>query len=633
MTSNGADEVAGLPEEADGLPDEVDGLPEEADCLPDEADCLPDEVDGLPEKLRFDCRDGFCLVVSIVMYLLDVGGDAWLAYRFFVSGHHLFFAMTIGVVVFGSLVLTVLSWEWYKDDDETELASRRDRCLRTVFLLLQLAPVLRYGHALEYGFEFRAYLRKRGLGKSVREADAEANEREAFERMLRQEADARLLCLVERFVDAGPQVLLQFYILVRHGSTYAAENPLMVAVQVGSIVLPLVSMSWAMSAYSRSARFAHSAKQNLSRSGTLVHFFWHLFVPTARVLALGLFASAFRVWVFVVVVVHVGVSWVWVAFVVNTTVCFRRVAVFDWRLVFPYYKEASFDLLVALVYLFQYLNVKDEPTRRRYAAFYALAFAENAMLVAMWFASVLHARPWYAVPAFLGHFLAFALGIVFMLAYYLYFHPGDEKIGSGEEAGSQLLRNEEKVTGPKTSFRDGEFGDPCERDDDCRRYLGFACDRAVFKCGCEEGYFLQVDFDIVMCAPNVPEEGGDLDEEEEEFGNVGGIGDGCTENSDCKGAEHLACNEDLFQCECAEGYVMDEDMLACVAESPAEPEAVYVKLVATKMSASKKTQQVSLEQTIMTWSSGPSLVGEENALLPGGQIPEEWQLQQILMRR
>ena len=71
-----------------------------------------DEVDGLPKELRFGCQDGFLLVVSIAVYLLDIGADVFLAYRFFVMEKYLFFAMTIGVVIFTSLVLTVLSWVW-----------------------------------------------------------------------------------------------------------------------------------------------------------------------------------------------------------------------------------------------------------------------------------------------------------------------------------------------------------------------------------------------------------------------------------------------------------------------------------------------------------------------------------------
>ncbi|CAG0893728.1 unnamed protein product [Darwinula stevensoni] len=415
--------------------------------VPAETQASRDEAYGLPTNLTFATYDAFLIVLSMSSYLLDIGSDIWLAQRFYALEKYNFFGMTIGVVIFTSLLITFLSSVWYISDGSHDRMSPAQWQLRILILLCQLAPVLRHAHALECGLHFQALLRKRGLRNSVSIEEATEEEKEVHDHMVKQNADASLLRLVEAFVEAGPQMILQFYIFFRHGNTYGSDNPNLVTVQLGSMVTSVISMAWAMAAYRRSSKLAVLTKQNISLKGTLVLFCWHLCiireldhvelsclfvqqgdvrlrgrqlsrrgkavippdVIAARVLALGLFASAFVWWVFVVASTHVGIIWGW-AFFTNTTACDHR------------FKE-SFNILIAIINIFEYLNINSKPTRKHYTLFYILVFSENSTLVIMWFMNTIHSQMWYKIPALVVHFVTFALGIAFMLVYYFFFHP------------------------------------------------------------------------------------------------------------------------------------------------------------------------------------------------------------------
>ncbi|CAG0906114.1 unnamed protein product [Darwinula stevensoni] len=123
--------------------------PEELTVVDAPAGARVDEIDGLPKNLRFALYDAFFIVYSIFTYLLDIGSDIWLAHRYYVLEDYAFFGLTIGIVIFTSLVLTVLSWVWYKDDAKGDPVSPRDWRLRILLLLLQLAPVLRDSSGLD----------------------------------------------------------------------------------------------------------------------------------------------------------------------------------------------------------------------------------------------------------------------------------------------------------------------------------------------------------------------------------------------------------------------------------------------------------------------------------------------------
>ena len=72
-----------------------------------------------------------------------------------------------------------------------------------------------------------------------------------------------------------------------------------------------------------------------------------------------------------------------------------------------------------------FFNAKEERTRYKYLLYYTFSFVENTAIILVWFVHSSWAvpAPWYLLPAVMAHYLAFTLGILAMLCYYLWFHP------------------------------------------------------------------------------------------------------------------------------------------------------------------------------------------------------------------
>lgn len=71
-----------------------------------------------------------------------------------------------------------------------------------------------------------------------------------------------------------------------------------------------------------------------------------------------------------------------------------------------------------------FFNAKEERTRYKYLLYYTFCLVENTAIITIWFlAPSTSLGSWYVFPAMVGHYLAFCAGIMFMLCYYLWFHP------------------------------------------------------------------------------------------------------------------------------------------------------------------------------------------------------------------
>ena len=95
----------------------------------------------------------------------------------------------------------------------------------------------------------------------------------------------------------------------------------------------------------------------------------------------------------------------------------------------PTWKERIGELLFAailgLVYIFTYITPSEGKTRVRYIIYYMICFAENLVAAVEWATKVDPSvyNTWYYLPLLVCSVLSFLLGIMFMLLYYLFFHP------------------------------------------------------------------------------------------------------------------------------------------------------------------------------------------------------------------
>lgn len=200
--------------------------------------------------------------------------------------------------------------------------------------------------------------------------------------------------------------------------------------QEAAIITSLLELSWALASYHRAVRRSAPDKRNMTKIGTTLQFLWRLFVISSRALAVALFTVEYGYWLVPIAVGHWGVMSIWIMHQ-GTRFC-------DTLQGPSPCEEYLFNMIIGTIYLFCFINVKDEPTRFKYLAYYVIVLAENGSLISLWYAKTsadpIKAALWYHVPAFAGVFGAFFMGIFFMLIYYRFFHPNGRPLWKNEAA-------------------------------------------------------------------------------------------------------------------------------------------------------------------------------------------------------
>lgn len=170
-----------------------------------------DETDRLPPSDRVTHLDVAGFVISIISHIVDVGLDCNLAVRYYLSGQKAYFFATIAFILIPALINTAFSVRMYMLDESEELNKNRTltkRCtdrgvLFLIVLIFQLAPVLRYFDALGYALK----------SKKAEKLKDYVNQRKYYELMIKEDSDVALLRVLECFLEAAPQQILQITII------------------------------------------------------------------------------------------------------------------------------------------------------------------------------------------------------------------------------------------------------------------------------------------------------------------------------------------------------------------------------------------------------------------------------------
>ncbi|KAK7080625.1 hypothetical protein SK128_004016 [Halocaridina rubra] len=186
----------------------------------------------------------------------------------------------------------------------------------------------------------------------------------------------------------------------------------------------LVSLAWGATSYARTVRFTNTEKNNISWRGTVVLLLWHTFSITARVVAMVLFASTFRLWLIAVCFAHWILMVIWLISLRSLfQVCGSKVEEVTLRyIVLSKLGEIALSFVLAAVYLFSFINAQEEPTKNKYIAYYIICEFENIIMISLHLAFG-ESSHWYYVAGPVFHFVSFVLGLVMMVAYYKYLHP------------------------------------------------------------------------------------------------------------------------------------------------------------------------------------------------------------------
>uniref|UniRef100_A0A8D0G939 XK-related protein n=1 Tax=Sphenodon punctatus TaxID=8508 RepID=A0A8D0G939_SPHPU len=245
------------------------------------------------------------------------------------------------------------------------------------------------------------YIRTMYLG--IQSQRQKEHQRRFYWAMMYEYADVNMLRLLETFLESAPQLVLQLCIMIQKNR--AETLPCV------SSVASLMSLAWVLASYHKLLRDSRDDKKSMSYRGALIHLFWRLFTISSRVISFALFASIFQLYFGIFVVVH----WCAMAFWIihgGTDFCMSK------------WEEILFNMVVGIVYIFCWFNVKEGRTRYRMFAYYTVVLTENAALTLLWyFYRDPNTTDSYAVPALCCVFLSFAAGIVLMLLYYGVLHP------------------------------------------------------------------------------------------------------------------------------------------------------------------------------------------------------------------
>ncbi|XP_037659201.1 XK-related protein 4 [Choloepus didactylus] len=425
------------------------------------------------EQRRYSLWDCLWILAAVAVYFADVGTDIWLAVDYYLRGQRWWFGLTLFFVVLGSLSVQVFSFRWFVHDFSTEDSAtaaaaaaaaaasgcpqpgadckpvvsggaaagegearpstpqrqasnasktnitaansgsnssgatraggkhRSSSCSFCIWLLQSLLHILQLGQIWRYFHTIYLGIRSRQSGE---------NDRWRFYwKMVYEYADVSMLHLLATFLESAPQLVLQLCIIVQTHSLQALQG--------FTAAASLVSLAWALASYQKALRDSRDDKKPISYMAVITQFCWHFFTIAARVITFALFASVFQLYFGIFIVLHWCIMTFWIVH------CETEFCITKWE-------EIVFDMVVGIIYIFSWFNVKEGRTRCRLFIYYFVILLENTALSALWY---LYKAPQiadaFAIPALCVVFSSFVTGIVFMLMYYAFFHPNGPRFG------------------------------------------------------------------------------------------------------------------------------------------------------------------------------------------------------------
>ncbi|XP_015783406.1 XK-related protein 6 [Tetranychus urticae] len=377
-------------------------MSEDVDCLPSATSSRKlsltenghDKVDALPAYMKITWLHAFLPFISLSIYVYDIGYNIAVAVFHYSNKDYWYFGLTLTFILIPTLVMTGISWRWYVlDARKQEIVQYKN--LKLIFILQRLGLFSRYLESIFLTIYFI-------IAKDTSE------KKECYTFVVYADTIANKLRFFGCLMGSAPQLVLQIYILALQNPLYG-DNRFMLFTQINSCLASLVSLSWSLVSYQRSLRLSLPNKVSLTWQGIAVQFLWRFSVIAARVLALALFAAIYNWYISIVCGVHCIIMFAWIVSM-KTSFCENRC------------EELGYNAVLAVMYIFCYFNPVDSPTRYRYAIYYTFMFCENTLLMTLWFTK---AEPhlWYRIPAFVGHYMSFFIGLLYMLVYYLVYHP------------------------------------------------------------------------------------------------------------------------------------------------------------------------------------------------------------------
>ncbi|KAG9478888.1 XK-related protein 9 [Eleutherodactylus coqui] len=340
----------------------------------------------------------FMTILGIFSFLFDIGVDLWISIKYFQQELYLFGLLTILFALVSTVIVQAFSYSWFRDDCVED--SRRS--MKHVITHLFLAgTLLRYWYAVKYGYQATYDHRRR-------------NREETKQKAVYAMTDLSMLRCFKIYLESTPQLILQLYILMEHGQ--------ITVIQYLSILVSVFSISWSTVDYQVSLRKSLPGKKGISVGFPLLFYTFYKFFTLTSWIVSVVFLISCSVYMFAGLVTVLGVAgfcWAWKQ---DTDFCTTK------RM------EILYRVVVGIILIFTFFNVKGSKTRVPVSIYYSLRFLNTSGMIILCF---------YLRPAFARTFIfavlsiatvsSLGLGIFSLILYYACFHPTLHCIGQTKE--------------------------------------------------------------------------------------------------------------------------------------------------------------------------------------------------------
>lgn len=341
----------------------------------------------------------FFSVVAVGAFFADIGTDLKVAADHYTAGSNWWASFTVMLVLLPSMVTNLFSFFWYKEDYE-QVKRRPKSGWRTVAIT----------HIFQVGLVERNW---RILVKTYRIKRKKANRVVDHKLLIAMNLDAALLQMILAFTEDAPQLVLQLYVLVsrRYVDTFQETNIQDLWTML-SIFFSFISYSRAVVNYISCLRDSKRHKGQLRWYGYLSMWLWRAFMIISRILTLVFFATEFKLWFFLALLIHF--------FIVLAFLSRHEVYFFPGNKCMQHFVRA----LMSYIHLFCFFCLEGVRTIRWAVKYYILTFIEILIFSLLWFTNTTRLLPLrLEMAGFIVIYLFFSLGLIMMSIYYRFLHP------------------------------------------------------------------------------------------------------------------------------------------------------------------------------------------------------------------
>ncbi|NXY41977.1 XKR9 protein, partial [Ceuthmochares aereus] len=347
--------------------------------------------------MKFTKQNFIFLAGGIIVYVVDIGVDFWVACKYLCQGHYCWGVLILCFGGLSSLIIQIFSYEWFKNDWEGTDTGK----LKWIFLahLFQCGIFIRYWFALKYGCQ-AAF--KQTISKDASETETDPPnfiQRQAVDVV----TDISMLRVFKTFLETTPQLFVQIYVLIEHGKFNFC--------QYAAIFMSFCGISISTVDYQISLRKSLPDKDEFRLLPKLVYLLYKLLTITSWILSISLITlvsvrSSVSLLIFLWIC---GFTW---TLKQHTTFCKSKKMEYLYRTV------------VGIILIFTFFNIRGRKTKVCISIYYAThTVVTLGILFAymFWKPSVIKEIHFTVVSILIV--LSLVLGIIFLVVYYRHFHP------------------------------------------------------------------------------------------------------------------------------------------------------------------------------------------------------------------